>query len=219
MVATTIVLSITPSIDNVSRFILMMLGPAVALLAFVAWLLFFSRLTWKERSGIVLAMLILAALYSFVVAADTGLVLFIYGVPLWILAVAIVLTAVRDRAPRARVFAVVIALAGTWSVFPLLRLEGFVGRYLPEFAWRWSPTPEQELLSESRLVTAPTAAPWEPTNVAWPGFRGVGRDGSAVTTCGSQNWQAGPPKLLWQRPIGPGWSSFALASNRLFSRR
>ena len=32
------------------------------------------------------------------------------------------------------------------------------------------------------------------------------------------DWASHPPKELWRRPIGPGWSSFAVAGDRLFTQ-
>ena len=52
--AVAIVLTVTPEINNLTRFMFMMLGPLVCVLMFLAWLFFASRLRWQERLMIAL---------------------------------------------------------------------------------------------------------------------------------------------------------------------
>jgi outer membrane protein assembly factor BamB len=122
-----------------------------------------------------------------------------------------------------------------------LRVRGVTGDFVPVFEWRWSgsaapalelpaapPKPRPEIPREPEKVAAPEARPADaspPASVVtdpkppvvpapvgeYPQFLGPHRNGTVVGIQLATDWQAKPPRLLWRRQVGIGWSGFAVA--------
>ena len=52
----------------------------------------------------------------------------------------------------------------------------------------------------------------------WPGFRGAERNSTIRGVQIATDWSASPPLEIWRRPIGPGWSSFAVQGDVFYTQ-
>ena len=59
---------------------------------------------------------------------------------------------------------------------------------------------------------------WGNRRVEWEGFRGPARDSIIRGVQIETDWAKSPPAAIWRRPIGPGWSSFAVAGDVLYTQ-
>ena len=67
-------------------------------------------------------------------------------------------------------------------------------------------------------VEWPAMSDGRTARVEWPGFRGVARDGIVRIARINTDWVKLPPVEMWRRPIGPGWSSFAVQGDLLYTQ-
>jgi outer membrane protein assembly factor BamB len=149
-----------------------------------------------------------------------GVLFYFYAVPVMCLAFvawAVATCRLSDRVRRASMVATIVLACGA---FLLLRTEGVKGEGGSEFRWRWAKSPEQRLLAQAPTApaTAESAAAAVKQNAEWPGFRGPDRDGIVHGVRIETDWSHSPPVQIWRRPIGPGWSSFAVGGDVLYTQ-
>ena len=200
------------------------LGGILAAVPIVVWWVFFSRAPRAERWGAIVLMVVVLAvtralLHESMATAGFGMVFFIYAVPVLSLALVGWALVSRDFSEGRRRTTLVATILLTCTVWTLVRTDGVRGNADMDFAWRWAPTAEEQLLAhggdEPVGLSARAAAD---TGADWPGFRRPGRDGIVRGVRIETDWSRSPPVELWRRPVGPGWSSFALRGNLVFTQ-
>ena len=202
-----------------------MIATVVGSLGIVLWWLFFSRAPWKERLGAVALMIVAVLLTSRLVHISIlkgamGMLFYFLAIPL--MCIAFVAWAVLSRRLSGRprwvsMIATIFLACGVWI---FLRTGGFTADADNDFAWRWSKTPEERLLekAEKESLSASAASREALAKVNWPGFRGPNRDGILRGVQIKTDWSTSPPVEIWRRPIGPGWSSFAVSGNLFYTQ-
>jgi outer membrane protein assembly factor BamB len=98
----------------------------------------------------------------------------------------------------------------------LFRIEGTSGDLLPDFAFRFSPKPD-ELLQKLKLpdrtgAEMPVVDLLTTTDDDFPQFLGPDRSASLDHPKLARDWTASPPQLVWRQEIGAGWSGFAVVN-------
>jgi outer membrane protein assembly factor BamB len=194
-------------------------------LAVVLWWLFFSRAPWLERVGAIVLMPIavfatLQVVHPSIANGAMGMLLPFYAIPVLCLALVCWAVASHRFSGGLRHASLVATILLACGVFTLLRTGGMTGDGDSDFHWRWTQTPEEWLLAQAddEPVATPSAPTTTKTVADWPGFRGPDRDGIVRGVRIATDWSKSPPDELWRRPIGPGWSSFAVHGDLLYTQ-
>ena len=205
------------------------IGPAILGILILLWWLTLSRAGWTEA---LIGLVGLAAAFGLTIALsdktmqDTPPIALI-TVPMGLAGFAIGAIVFGNNRPLVRTFTAVVLAAIGFGYSALNRNEGMRGNAVFELDWRWNPSAEETMLlakaSSANADATPMAVSTEMLSQwiaqpEWPAFRGEERnsqyDGPAIST----DWSSHPPELKWKIPVGPGWSSFAVAGDLLFTQ-
>ena len=99
------------------------------------------------------------------------------------------------------------------------------GNMIPRFAWRWTPTADSQLGRVEPGKVSPGVAPEIPSATVdpafatnsksdFPEFLGPGRENYLPGPKLATDWKAHPPREIWRRPIGAGWSAFSVVGGQ-----
>jgi outer membrane protein assembly factor BamB len=106
----------------------------------------------------------------------------------------------------------------------LFRWNGQAGNFVPQFALRFGPTAEERAVEyfdkakDSSAVVSDSPGALEVTANDWPRFGGANEDHIVTDAPIRRDWNENPPSELWRHPIGPGWSSFSVVGDLLFTQ-
>jgi len=204
-------------------FMLGFMGPAGLGMLILLWWVVASRASWKEKIIGFVAVSIIGLVTSLLCHFTMqGMSVMIFLIPYGFAAFAVPLIVLANQ-PALRLPVALISSVIGFGYWDLLQSEGVSGKFVADLSWRWESTAEESYLrNRSTKKSAEGPESNEPTvslaSAVWPSFRGPSRDGKLFGVSLSEDWNASPPKLIWKTQIGPGWSSFSVAGNRLFTQ-
>ncbi|MFG0266338.1 MAG: PQQ-binding-like beta-propeller repeat protein [Rhodopirellula sp. JB055] len=218
-----------PSAIEDAPLLLMMvavIGPVVLGGLILLWWLTFSRASLKERLvGFFGALLIAVGCVLSLDQTMMGPGIMMVAAPLGTAAFGIgAVLMCRWQSFKRTIVMLLMTLCG-FGYSTLLRSEGMWGHFALDLHWRWEPTAEELMLADREDAPSSVEAIRSEVEMdewladpQWTQFRGLKRvsqqHGPAIQT----DWSANPPELVWKIPVGPGWSSFAVAGNLLFTQ-
>jgi outer membrane protein assembly factor BamB len=110
-------------------------------------------------------------------------------------------------------FGVLLALVLVATVFPIVfRVEGLTGEPRVNFVWRNAPRtdPGADLPTDGTGSLPADADLTAITPDDTPQYLGPARTGVYPAANLSSDWNTTPPREVWRRAVGAGWSSFAI---------
>lgn len=203
------------------QFFGIMIGPPLGVLALFGWWLKVSNWPRGRKLLVVLLPFPLFALALFLADPSVYQAVYIYGMPC-LAAAFLGWLGLRRITTMARPVwawvAILVVICGGWAV---VRTTGVDGDMAYDFEPRWTSTAEQELLAASSGLDGSAASADLAVELAasdWPGLRGPLRDGVVPGVRIGTDWSATPPEVIWKHPVGPGWGSFAVAGEVIFTQ-
>ena len=92
--------------------------------------------------------------------------------------------------------------------FNLVRVQGVNGDLVPILTWRWNSG-----LDEAPVPAGGSVPLAVVTNHPFPQFRGPHRNATVPEVALQADWDSHPPREVWRRPVGEGWSGFAVVED------
>ena len=201
-------------------------GPILFSLCILLWWVVASRASVLERFvGLIGCVGSAAAICTFGLDKSMmGPAIMILTIPMGMTLFALAAATFGKQLSFKRTIVAVLLAAMGFGFSTLLRNDGMWGDFAMGLDWRWNETPEQQMLAARE--NQETVAIGEVTDALedtladpeWPGFRGGDRTSRATGMKLSADWDSNKPQELWKVAIGPGWGSFAVAGNLLFTQ-
>jgi len=201
-----------------------LLGGALFGLLIIIWWAFFSRAPRLERwsaVGVIIIAIIATRplLHQSIARGGMGMLFPVLALPITSVVFVAWVVISRRFNQSLRFVTMVVAIILTTGAWTLIRTGGITNSGQSDFSWRWTKSPEEQLLaitgSQQNLAVVSLS---DSITAIWPGFRGSRRNGIVYGSKIKTDWVANPPQQLWRRSIGPGWSSFTVCGDLFYTQ-
>ncbi len=190
---------------------------------FLIWWLFFSRVRWVDVGVGLLAIAI--GLAAVAIGGHSslqqmgGFPVIMFVAPMVTTAIIVWLGVTPFLNWNVRRAGMILAIFAVCGYYLTMRIDGMDGVFRATWRPRWKTTDEDRFLAATIGKGEVALTPLVAREGDWPAFRGgLARDGVCRDVAFQTDWSTHPPKLLWKHPVGPGWSSFAVIGNRIFTQ-
>lgn len=207
------------------RFIGRTLILLVLTLVVSGWWLFFSRTPWMVRLGL-FVLVIIGGVVAGALCHPTVMPIYcvLWSLPAILTFGPIWLAATPYLSGAFRYGGVAVLIAVCWGGGDLVRMEGMKGDGRPDAYWRWTASSEDDFLADlATNETQPKATDEEAETIVasegdWAAFRGPTGNSQAAGLTIETDWDQHPPELIWQRNVGPAWTSILVIGDRIFTQ-
>ena len=203
-----------------------MMGPAALGLLILIWWLAFSRSTLLERLiGFFGALLV--GFLAVVLSDKTmhGPAVMLMTIPMGTIGFALGAIVCHRVLSFQRTWVAILLATCGFGFTTLLRSDGMWAHGVVDWHWRWVASAEDKMMAARESMPKHSLAGDAASDLdswlakpEWPRFRGSDGRGQNRGPRIEVNWDKHPPKEVWRRQVGPGWSSFAVAGNLLFTQ-
>jgi outer membrane protein assembly factor BamB len=203
------------------------MGPAALGAVVMLWWLFASRASVSEKLIGATGVVVFGVVGAIIIHKSMqGMSVMLYQIPYGTAWFAIPLILFASKPSIRLPIALGCSLVG-FGVWDLLQTEGVNGKFAASYLWRWQPNAEDRYMASLTNKPAPSidmnssqmsSETITLASSSWPSFRGPNRDSKLPGVKLDEDWANHPPKKLWSTKIGPAWSSFTVAGERLFTQ-
>lgn len=197
-----------------------LLGPAIGSLLILSWWLTISRARWHFRIMMPLVYCGIAWVTWQFTHDSMVFAFFMFVIPFSTTSAVGAILIFRTKAQAKQMALATSVVAASFLISTQFRMNGVDGDLRSSFEWRWKRTDEQIFLSkldssvgEARLDRGIMADALDSAE-----FRGAKRDGTVRGENIRVDWPEVGLRELWRRRIGPGWSSFAVVDELVFTQ-
>ncbi|TWT65412.1 outer membrane biogenesis protein BamB [Posidoniimonas polymericola] len=209
----------------------LMVGLGGGTVGYLVWWLLASRVPWPDRvSGLLLlaALLLVGTQFLFHPTASQPMPLLTMLIPCLLSATTFGFLLSKPLPWNAARWVALAWLIMTVVVWSGVRVDGSDGTLALQLSWRGLPTAEEIFLAqrrynrqENRSDDAATPGTDQQVSLSpgdWPAFRGPDQDSVFHGAAFPTDWGLHAPRQLWRRRVGPGWSSFAVIGDRVYTQ-